>query len=413
MAKYAELIPNFLTFVKINTRSDPQSTSIPSSDRETEFLNQLKDRLTKMGLKDVHTNEQSAYVFATLPGNVDKSVPTVGFISHIDTADFNAENIQPQIVENYDGHSVIKLDEKGEYTLDPKVFPSLKKYAGQTLITTDGSTLLGADDKAGVAEIIAAITYLQAHPEVKHGDIKIAFGPDEEIGTGADHFDVKDFGADVAYTVDGGPLGDLNYETFNAADAKVVIKGTDVHPAEAKGIMVNAIQVGMDFHAALPDFDRPEKTQDREGFFHLYDFQGTVDHTEMGYIIRDHDRDRFEARKRLFKGIANQMNSDFGEDRVKVTIKDQYYNMGEIIKKDPTPVKIAEQAMKNVDVTPHVFPVRGGTDGSKISYMGLPTPNIFAGGENMHGRFEYVSEQTMEKAVDVVLEIAKLYAEKQ
>lgn len=412
MAKYAELIPNFLTFVKINTRSDPQSTSIPSSDRETEFLNQLKDRLTKMGLKDVHTNEQSAYVFATLPGNVDKSVPTVGFISHIDTADFNAENIQPQIVENYDGHSVIKLDEKGEYTLDPKVFPSLKKYAGQTLITTDGSTLLGADDKAGVAEIIAAITYLQTHPEVKHGDIKIAFGPDEEIGTGADHFDVKDFGADVAYTVDGGPLGDLNYETFNAADAKVVIKGTDVHPAEAKGIMVNAIQVGMDFHAALPDFDRPEKTQDREGFFHLYDFQGTVDHTEMGYIIRDHDRDRFEARKRLFKGIANQMNSDFGEDRVKVTIKDQYYNMGEIIKKDPTPVKIAEQAMKNVDVTPHVFPVRGGTDGSKISYMGLPTPNIFAGGENMHGRFEYVSEQTMEKAVDVVLEIAKLYAEK-
>lgn len=412
MAKYAELIPNFLTFVKINTRSDPQSTSIPSSDRETQFLNQLKDRLTKMGLKDVHTNEQSAYVFATLPGNVEKSVPTVGFISHIDTADFNAENIQPQIVENYDGHSVIKLDEKGEYTLDPKVFPSLKKYAGQTLITTDGSTLLGADDKAGVAEIIAAITYLQAHPDVKHGDIKIAFGPDEEIGTGADHFDVKDFGADVAYTVDGGPLGDLNYETFNAADAKVVIKGTDVHPAEAKGIMVNAIQVGMDFHASLPDFDRPEKTQDREGFFHLYDFQGTVDHTEMGYIIRDHDRDRFEARKRLFKGIANQMNSDFGEDRVKVTIKDQYYNMGEIIKKDPTPVKIAEQAMKNVDVTPHVFPVRGGTDGSKISYMGLPTPNIFAGGENMHGRFEYVSEQTMEKAVDVVLEIAKLYAEK-
>lgn len=412
MAKYAELIPNFLTFVKINTRSDPHSTSIPSADRETQFLDQLKDRLIKMGLTDVHTNEQSAYVFVTLPGNVDKPVPTVGFISHIDTADFNAENINPQIIENYDGYSVIKLDEKGEYTLDPKIFPSLKKYEGQTLITTDGSTLLGADDKAGVAEIISAVTYLQSHPAVKHGDIKIAFGPDEEIGTGADHFDVKDFGVDVAYTVDGGPLGDLNYETFNAADAQVTIKGTDVHPAEAKGIMVNAIQVGMDFHAALPDFDRPEKTQDREGFFHLYDFQGTVDHTEMGYIIRDHDRDRFEARKRLFKGIANQMNSDFGEDRVKVTLKDQYYNMGEVIKKDPTPVKIAEQAMKNVGVKPHVFPVRGGTDGSKISYMGLPTLNIFAGGENMHGRFEYVSEQAMEKAVDVVLEIAKGYAEK-
>lgn len=412
MAKYAELIPNFLKFAKINTRSDPNSTTIPSSDRETKFLNSVKELLTDMGLKNVHTNEQSAYVFATLPANIDKKVPTVGFISHIDTADFNSENINPKIIENYDGHSVIKLDEKGEYTLDPKVFPSLKKYAGQTLITTDGSTLLGADDKAGVSEIISAVKYLQAHPEIEHGHLKIAFGPDEEIGTGADHFDVKDFGADVAYTVDGGPLGDLNYETFNAADAKIAIKGTDVHPAEAKGIMVNAIQVGMDFHAALPDFDRPEKTQDREGFFHLYDLQGTVDHTEMGYIIRDHDRDRFEARKRLFKGIANQMNSDFGEDRVKVTIKDQYYNMGEIIKKDPTPVKIAEQAMTNVDVKPHVFPVRGGTDGSKISYMGLPTPNIFAGGENMHGRFEYVSEQTMEKAVDVVLEIAKLYAEK-
>lgn len=412
MAKYAELIPNFLKFVKVNTRSDPNSTTIPSSDREAKFLNSLQDLLNEMGLENVHTNDQSAYVFATLPANIDKKVPTVGFISHIDTADFNSENINPKIVENYDGHSVIKLDDKGEYTLDPKVFPSLTKYQGQTLITTDGSTLLGADDKAGVSEIISAVKYLQAHPEIKHGEIKIAFGPDEEIGTGADHFDVKDFGADVAYTVDGGPLGDLNYETFNAADAKIAIKGTDVHPAEAKGIMVNAIQVGMDFHAALPDFDRPEKTQEREGFFHLYDFQGTVDHTEMGYIIRDHDRDRFEARKRLFKGIANQMNSDFGEDRVKVTIKDQYYNMGEIIKKDPTPVKIAEQAMRNVDVKPHIFPVRGGTDGSKISYMGLPTPNIFAGGENMHGRFEYVSEQTMEKAVDVVLEIAKLYAEK-
>lgn len=412
MPKYAELIPNFLKFAKINTRSDPNSTTIPSSDRETKFLNSLKELLTDMGLENVHTNPQSAYIFATLPANIDKKVPTVGLISHIDTADFNSENIQPQIVENYDGHSMIKLDEKGEYTLDPKVFPSLKKYVGQTLITTDGSTLLGADDKAGVSEIISAVKHLQAHPEIKHGDLKIAFGPDEEIGTGADHFDVKDFGADVAYTVDGGPLGDLNYETFNAADAKVAIKGTDVHPAEAKGIMVNAIQVAMDFHAALPDFDRPEKTQDREGFFHLYDFQGTVDHTEMGYIIRDHDRDRFEARKRLFKGIANQMNSDFGEDRVQVTIKDQYYNMGEIIKQDPTPVEIAEQAMTNVDVKPHVFPVRGGTDGSKISYMGLPTPNIFAGGENMHGRFEYISEQTMEKAVDVVLEIAKLYAEK-
>lgn len=412
MAKYPELISNFLKFVKINSRSNPKSRTIPSSKRETAFLNMLKGLLSDMGLTDVRTNEQSAYVFATLPSNLDKKVPTVGFISHIDTADFNSENIDPQIIENYDGQSIIPLDKDGEFKLDPKVFPSLKKYKGDTLITTDGSTLLGADDKAGVAEIISSIAYLQSNPEIKHGTIKVAFGPDEEIGTGADHFDVNDFGADFAYTVDGGPLGDLNYETFNAAEATVSIKGTDVHPAEAKGVMVNAIQVGMDFHAALPEYDRPEKTVERQGFYHIYDFQGSVDHTNMAYIIRDHDRDRFEARKRLFEGIADQMNKEFSEKRISVEIKDQYYNMGEIISKDPTVIEVAEQAMKNVDVKPHIFPVRGGTDGSKISYMGLPTPNIFAGGENMHGRFEYVSEQTMEKATDVIIEIAKLYAQK-
>lgn len=412
MSKYPELITNFLNFVKINTRSDPNSTTIPSAAREAKFLNTLAEMLEKMELSDVHTNEQSAYVFATLPGNVDQKVPTIGFISHIDTADFNAENIKPQIVKNYDGQSVIQLDKEGKYTLDPAIFSSLKRYKGDTLITTDGSTLLGADDKSGVAEIIAALTYLRAHPDIKHGDIKVGFGPDEEIGTGADHFDVTDFWADFAYTVDGGPLGDLNYETFNAADAKVTIQGTDVHPAEAKGVMVNAIQLGMDFHQALPDFDRPERTDGRQGFFHIYDFEGTVDHTSLAYIIRDHDRDRFEARKRLFKGIADQMNNELGSERIKVTLKDQYYNMGEIIQKDPTVVQIAEQAMKNVGVKPNVFPVRGGTDGSKISFMGLPTPNLFAGGENMHGRFEYVSEQTMEKAVDVIVEMIKLYTEK-
>lgn len=412
MSKYPKLIANFLDFVKVNSRSDPNSTTIPSSDRETKFLNTLKEMLEKMGLSNVHTNDQSAYVFATLPANTGQQVPAVGFISHIDTADFNSENINPQIVENYDGKSVIPLDKAGKYTLDPKVFPSLKKYQGDTLITTDGSTLLGADDKAGVSEILAALTYLMAHPEIKHGDIKIGFGPDEEIGTGADHFDVRDFGADYAYTVDGGPLGDLNYETFNAADAKVEIQGTDVHPAEAKGVMVNAIQLGVDFHQALPEFDRPERTEGRQGFFHIYDFEGSVDHTQLAYIIRDHDRDRFEARKRLFKGTADRMNAEFGSERIKVTLKDQYYNMGEIIEKDPTVVEIAEQAMKNIGVKPHVFPVRGGTDGSKISFMGLPTPNLFAGGENMHGRFEYVSEQTMEKAVDVIIEMVKLYAEK-
>ena len=412
MAKYAELIPNFLKFVKINTRSDPNSDTIPSSSNQVEFIKMLEQMLTNLGLSNVHINKQSGYVYATLESNVDKQVPAVGFISHVDTAAFNAENISPKIIENYDGKSVINLDDKGEYQLDPAVFPSLKKYTGQTLITTDGSTLLGADDKSGVAEIISMITYFKDHPDLKHGTIKIGFGPDEEIGTGADHFDVADFGADIAYTVDGGPLGDLNYETFNAAAAKVTVTGTDVHPAEAKGIMVNAIQVAMDFHDQLPTYDRPEKTSGRQGFFHIDSFSGSVDHSELTYIIRDHDRDRFEARKRLFNGIADQMNRDFGVDRVKVELKDQYYNMGEVVAKDPTVVKVAEQAMENVEVTPNIFPVRGGTDGSKISYMGLPTPNIFAGGENMHGRFEYVSEETMEKAVDVIVEIAKLYAEK-
>lgn len=412
MEKYADLIPNFLEFVKVNTRSDENSGTIPSSPREVDFLNSLEQRLKSMGLSNVHTNQQSGYVFATLEANMDNKVPTIGFISHIDTADFNSENINPQIVENYDGESVIKLGQSGEYTLDPKVFPNLKNYKNHTLITTDGTTLLGADDKSGVAEIIAAINYLMQHNEIKHGTIKIGFGPDEEIGTGADHFDVKDFGADVAYTVDGGPEGELSYETFNAAEAKVQITGTNVHPSDAKDIMVNAIQVGIDFHQKLPEHDRPENTEKREGFYHLDKFNGTVDEAQLSYIIRDHDRQKFEDRKKLFRGIADQMNLDFGKDRLKVEIHDQYYNMGEIIEKDPTVVNIAEQAMKNVGVVPNIFPVRGGTDGSKISFMGLPTPNLFAGGENMHGRFEYVSEQAMEKAVDTIIEIVKLYAEK-
>lgn len=412
MEKYADLIPNFLEFVKVNTRSDENSGTIPSSPREVDFLNSLEQLLKSMGLSNVHTNQQSGYVFATLEANMDNKVPTIGFISHIDTADFNSENINPQIVENYDGESVIKLGQSGEYTLDPKVFPNLKNYKNHTLITTDGTTLLGADDKSGVAEIIAAINYLMQHNEIKHGTIKIGFGPDEEIGTGADHFDVKDFGADVAYTVDGGPEGELSYETFNAAEAKVQITGTNVHPSDAKDIMVNAIQVGIDFHQKLPEHDRPENTEKREGFYHLDKFNGTVDEAQLSYIIRDHDRQKFEDRKKLFRGIADQMNLDFGKDRLKVEIHDQYYNMGEIIEKDPTVVNVAEQAMKNVGVVPNIFPVRGGTDGSKISFMGLPTPNLFAGGENMHGRFEYVSEQAMEKAVDTIIEIVKLYAEK-
>ncbi|MHA8263026.1 peptidase T [Lactobacillaceae bacterium Melli_B3] len=412
MNKYTNLIPRFLKYVKINTQSDENSTTVPSTDRQVAFLNDLKQELNRVGLSNVRTNEQSGYVFATLPANVDYPTTKVGFISHVDTADFNSENVNPKIVEDYDGHSVINLDANGQYQLDPKVFPSLKNYAGQTLITTDGTTLLGADDKAGVSEIITAMEYLLAHPEIKHGEIEVAFGPDEEIGTGADHFDVKDFGADIAYTVDGGPLGQLEYETFNAAGATVKITGTNVHPGSAKDVMVNALQVGIDFHNALPAHDRPEKTAGREGFFFLLKMDGTPDEAQLTYIIRDHDHDQFEARKQLFQKITDDLNAKYDTPRVTTTVKDQYYNMAEVLEKDMTSVDIAKHALENLSIKPLIFPVRGGTDGSKISFMGLPTPNLFAGGENMHGRFEYVSEQTMDQAVDVIVEIAKLMGAK-
>jgi len=404
MATYPHLISDFLSFVKINSRSDETSTTIPSSPRETAFLQQLMTKLTDLGLSDVEQDAQSAYVFATVPANTDRPVKTLGFISHIDTADFNAENIQPQIVENYDGHSVIKLGTSG-YDLDPKVFANLKNYTGHTLITTDGNTLLGADDKAGVAEIISVAEYLLAHPEVKHGKIRLGFGPDEEIGTGADHFNVPAFGADYAYTVDGGPLGELEYETFNAAQAEVSFTGVNVHPAEAKDIMINALQLAVDFQNGLPAQEVPEHTSGREGFYHLLALDGTVDNAKMTYIIRDHDRAKFEDRKKTFQAVADHLNAQFDVERVHVNMKDQYYNMREIIEKDMTVVELAKQSMEKLGIKPVIYPVRGGTDGSKISFMGLPTPNLFAGGENMHGRFEYVSEQVMAKAVDVVLQI--------
>ncbi|TPR40324.1 peptidase T [Apilactobacillus micheneri] len=411
MHKYESLLPRFLSYVKINTRSNENINKIPSSKEQVNFLNDLKIQLKSIGLEHVRTNESSGYVFATLPSNINKKVKKIGFISHVDTADFNSENVNPQIIEKYDGKSVINLGD-GEYKLDPKVFPSLKKYNGQTLITTDGNTLLGADDKAGVAEIITAMDYLINHPEIKHGEIEIGFGPDEEIGTGADNFDTKDFGADIAYTVDGGSLGQLQYETFNAASATVDIKGTDVHPAEAKGVMINSALIGMQFNESLPKYERPEVTDGREGFYFLTNFNGTVDHTKLNYIIRDHDENRFDSRKKYFNKIAEEMNKQFDEPLINVDIKDQYYNMAEVINQDMTVVDLAKQAMNNINIKPDIFPVRGGTDGSKISFMGLPTPNIFAGGENMHGRFEYVSLQTMEKACDLLIEIANLNVKK-
>lgn len=412
MANYTNLVPRFLDYVKFETRSNEDSTTIPSTLSQVEFAKKLAKELTEIGLENVRISPKSGYVLAELKSNLDDDtdVKTVGFLAHMDTADFNATNVSPKVVENYDGKSDIKLDEAGEYVLSPKDFPSLKKYAGHDLITTDGSTLLGADDKAGVAEIITVMEYLVAHPEIKHGTIKIGIGPDEEIGTGAKNFDVEEFGADIAYTVDGGPLGELEYETFNAAQAKVKVIGKDVHPATAKGIMVNALTLAMDYHEMLPKDEVPEKTEGRQGFFHLLELNGTVDQADMTYIIRDHDREIFEQRKQLMLDNADKLNEELGETRVNVDLKDQYYNMREVIEKDMTVVDLAEQAMKDLGITPDIYPVRGGTDGSTISFMGLPTPNIFAGGENMHARFEYVSKQVMEQAADVVLQIIKLAA---
>lgn len=406
--KYDGLLDRFLKYVKTETRSNPASSTIPSDPKETAFLNELAGELRDLGVENVHINQQSSYLMGTIPSNVDQDVPVVGFISHVDTADFNAHNVNPQIVKDYDGHSNIQLGQDGKYQLTVADFPSLKKYQGDTLITTDGSTLLGADDKSGVAEIVTMAAYLQAHPEIKHGEIKIGLGPDEEIGTGADHFDVADFGADFAYTVDAGPLGELEYETFNAAQAEIKIAGKDVHTAVAKGTMVNAIQVAIDLHDSLPSHERAEKTAGREGFFHLYKFNGTVDHASMTYLIRDHDRQTFEERKHLLQRIVDGLNTELGEKRITMKLYDQYYNLKDALKDHMDVVDLAKRAMEELDIKPDIYPVRGGTDGSTISYKGLPTPNLFAGGENMHSRYEYVSLQTMERALDVLLKINEL-----
>lgn len=409
--KYEKLLPRFLDYVKVNTRSDENSTTTPTTQSQRDFAAKLAEELRSIGVQDVHYLEHNGYVVGTIPATTDKNVRKIGFISHMDTADFNAEGINPQVLENYDG-GVIKLGGT-EFNLDPTEFPNLKKYVGQTLIHTDGTTLLGADDKSGLAEIMTMADYLiNENPEFEHGEIRIGFGPDEEIGIGADKFDVADFNVDFAYTVDGGPLGELEYETFSAASAVIDFQGKNVHPGTAKNTMVNALQLAIDYHQALPEFDRPEKTEGREGFFHLLKLNGTPEEACAQYIIRDHDDAKFQERKALMQEIADKMNSELGQERVKPTIKDQYYNMAKVIEKDMSIVDIAKQAMENLDITPKIEPVRGGTDGSKISFMGLPTPNLFAGGENMHGRYEFVSLQSMEKAVDVLLEINKLNLEK-
>lgn len=408
---YENLIPRFLRYVKTETRSDATSKTVPSTQSQVEFAQTLKEELADLGMSQVSYNEKNGFVTATLPSNCDKEVPTIGFIAHMDTADFNAVNVNPQFHENYNGEEII-LSATENIRLAPNDFPNLKNYIGQTLITTDGTTLLGADDKAGIAEIMTAMEILLKDKTIKHGTIKVAFGPDEEIGIGADLFDVANFGADFAYTMDGGPVGELEYESFNAAQAEIKIQGKNVHPGTAKNTMVNALKLALKIDAALPQDEVPEKTDGREGFFHLVSMSGEVEEAQMTYIIRDHDHDKFIARKNQLQDIANKINEESGSERVNVTLFDQYYNMKDIIEKDLSIVDLAEKAMINLGIKPIIEPIRGGTDGSKLSFLGLPTPNIFAGGENFHGRYEFVAVESMRKATDVIVEIAKLNVER-
>ncbi len=396
----------FLGYVKFDTQSDELTNLTPSTPGQMIFAQALEKELQSLGLKDI-TLDDNGYLMATLPGNTDKKVPTVGFIAHLDTSpDMSGRHVNPRIVENYDGGD-ITLDADGGVVLSPESFPELKDYVGQSLIVTDGKTLLGADDKAGVAEIITAVEYLMQHPEIKHGDIRIGFNPDEEIGLGAHKFDVKLFNADFAYTMDGGAIGELEYENFNAASAKVVFKGRNVHPGYAKHKMINSIRIANQFCIMLPRWETPEHTEDYEGFYHLIGFEGTVEESTLTYIIRDHDMDRFQRRKKELEHLVRKINNEF-PGCASIEIKDQYYNMREKIEPVMYVIDIAKQAMIDAGVTPKVQPIRGGTDGAQLSFKGLPCPNIFAGGLNFHGRYEYVPIPSMEKAVDVIVEICKL-----
>ncbi len=405
--KMDKLLDRFLRYVKKETRSDAKSKTVPSTTNQTLFLKDLEKELIELGFSDIKLNSENSFLTATIPATSKKKIPTVGFIAHIDTADFEAENIKPKIHEKYDGKDII-LNEKGNIILSPEEFPNLKNYIGKTLITTDGNTLLGADDKAGVAEIVTAGVYLLKNPNIEHGRIRIAFGPDEEIGRGADLFDVNEFDCDFAYTVDGGPLGELEYESFNAARAEVKIQGKNVHPGSAKDTMVNSMSLAIEFDRSLPKYSRPEYTDNRQGFFHLCSINGEVEFTTLEYIIRDHDMKLFEAKKAYINNLAKNMNKSLDKDRISIKIEDEYYNMGDIIKKDFRCIDVAKKAMENLDIEAVIKPIRGGTDGSKISFMGLPTPNLFAGGENFHGRYEFCCLESMEKARDLIIEISKI-----
>lgn len=406
-----DLVDRFLQYVKFDTQSDELTNMTPSTPGQMVFAEHLEKELRSLGLKDISLDE-NGYLMATLPGNIEgKKVPAVGFIAHLDTSpDMSGRHVNPRIVQKYDGGTIV-LNEQQGIVLSPEEFPELLHYVGQDLIVTDGTTLLGADDKAGVAEIITAVDYLRQHPEIKHGDIRIAFNPDEEIGQGAHKFDVARFAADWAYTMDGGEVGELEYENFNAAVAKVVFKGRNVHPGYAKHKMINSMRIANQFVIMLPRWETPEHTEGYEGFYHLVSMEGTVEQTVLTYIIRDHDRDRFERRKKELEHLARKINNEF-PGCCSIEIKDQYYNMREKIEPMMHIIEIAEEAMVRMDVKPKVQPIRGGTDGAQLSFKGLPCPNIFAGGLNFHGRYEFVPIPSMEKAVGTIVEIAKIVGEK-
>lgn len=407
-----ELIRRLTTYVKVDTQSDDSIDTCPSTPGQLVLGRMLLEELESIGMQDI-TMDENGYVMATLPANTDKfDVTTIGFLAHVDTAtDMTGANVNPRIVRDYDGKDIV-LNASQNIVLSPKEFPALSGYAGHTLITTDGTTLLGADNKAGIAEIMTAMEHLIRNPDIKHGKIRVAFTPDEEIGRGAHRFDVEAFGAEYAYTVDGGPLGELEYESFNAAQARIAIRGKNVHPGTAKGKMINAAKIGMALNAKLPAAEAPELTEGYEGFFHLISFNATVEEAKLVYLIRDHDRELFNSRKELMTAIVDQLKSEYGADRITLEMKDQYYNMREKIEPVKPIVDIAHDAMTSLGIEPIVKPIRGGTDGSQLSFKGLPTPNLFTGGENYHGRYEFASVDNMEKSVQVIVEIARRFEQK-
>ena len=405
------IIKRFISYVTIDTESDPNNPNFPSSDNQWDLANLLVKELKDIGMSDV-TLDKNCYVMATLPSNLDYDVPTIGFVSHIDTTpDYTGSNVKPKIHHEYDGKDII-LNENENIVLSPSYFDDLLQYKGQTIITTDGTTLLGADDKAGITEIVSAMEYLINHPEIKHGKIRICFTPDEEVGKGAHKFDVKKFGADWAYTMDGSQIGELEYENFNAANAKITINGKIVHPGYAKGKMINSMTIAGDFIHRLPSKEVPESTEGYEGFFHLHQLKGNVEQSVLHYIIRDHDTDLFNNRKQFMIDLVAKMNSELGDDAIEIDIKDQYYNMKEKVIPVMHIVDIAEEVMNEIGITPLIKPIRGGTDGSQLSFMGLPCPNIFAGGHNFHGRYEYVPVESMMKATEVIIGISEKVAYK-